>query len=59
MMMDIHQLATELKISESGIYQMTAQRRIPIVKIGRSVRFDREEINKWLKEKKVDPLDDR
>ena len=57
MMMDIHQLAAELKISESGIYQMTAQRRLPFVKIGRSLRFDCEEIKKWLENKKVKPQD--
>ncbi len=55
MMLDIHQLSEELKISESGIYQWVSQRKIPFVKIGRLVRFDSEEIQKWLKGKKVEP----
>ena len=54
MIMDIHQLAAELKISVSGIYQWVSQRKIPFVKIGRSVRFDSEEIQRWLAEKKRD-----
>ncbi len=52
MMLDIHQLSEELKISESGIYQWVSQRKIPFVKIGRLVRFDTEDIKKWLEEKK-------
>ncbi len=53
MMLNIHQLATELQLSESGIYQWVSQRKIPFVKIGRSVRFDSEEIKRWLENKKV------
>ena len=55
MMLDIHELAGELKISESGIYQWVNQRKIPFVRIGRCLRFDSEDIQKWLKEKKVEP----
>ena len=53
MMLNVHELSGELKISESGLYQLVGQRRIPFVKIGRSVRFDLEETKQWLTEKKV------
>ncbi len=52
MMLDIHELSKELKISESGIYQWVSQKKIPFVKMGRAVRFDPEDIKKWLEEKK-------
>ncbi len=54
MMLNIHELSQELRISESGIYQWVSQRQIPFVKIGRSVRFDSEEIQKWIAKKKID-----
>lgn len=52
-MLNVHEMSKELNLSESGLYQMISQRRIPFLKIGRSVRFDSEEIRKWLEEKKV------
>lgn len=52
-MLTVHELSKELKISESGIYQWVGQRRLPFVKIGRSVRFDQKEITEWLAEKKI------
>lgn len=54
-MMDIKQLSQKLGISESGLYQWVSQRRIPFLKIGRSVRFDDDEIKKWLEERRVAP----
>ena len=53
MMMDVHQLAKELEVSESAIYQWASQRRIPFVRLGRSLRFEREAILDWLNGKKV------
>jgi excisionase family DNA binding protein len=57
MMLNVHELSKELGISESGIYQWISQRKIPFVKIGRTVRFDPEEISKWLSEKKINSQD--
>ena len=52
MVIDVHQLSKELSLSESGIYQMVSQREILFVRIGRSIRFDLDDIDKWLVEKK-------
>jgi excisionase family DNA binding protein len=57
MMLNVHELSKELEISESGIYQWVSQRRIPFVKMGRSLRFDSEEIRAWVEVKKVKPKD--
>jgi excisionase family DNA binding protein len=58
-MLNIHELAKELNLSESGLYQMVNQRKIPFLKIGRSIRFDSSEIQKWLENKKVGTQNDR
>lgn len=58
MIMDIDQLSKKLRVSVSGIYTWVNQRKIPFVKVGRLIRFDSDEIDKWLKEKKVEPKED-
>ena len=53
MMIDINQLADRLGMSVSGVYTWVNQRKIPFVKIGHLIRFDSNDIDKWLEEKKV------
>ena len=53
MMMDINQLADKLGMSVSGVYTWVNQRKIPFVKIGHLIRFDSNDIDQWLEEKKV------
>ncbi len=55
MMMNIHELAKELGLSESGIYQWVSQRKIPFVRMGRALRFDSEEIKKWIEGNRIEP----
>lgn len=55
MLIDINKLSEELCISKSFIYQAVGRREIPHLKIGRSVRFDLDEINQWLRKMKVEP----
>lgn len=55
MLMNIHELSRLLTVSSSGIYQWVSQRKVPFIKIGRSVRFDSKEIDAWLEAKKVKP----
>ena len=54
-MMNIHELAKELGLSESGIYQWVSQRKIPFVRMGRALRFDSEEIKKWIEGNRIEP----
>ena len=51
--MTIPQLAKYLQISKAIIHSWIYQRKIPYSKIGRMVRFKREEIVRWSKERKV------
>ena len=51
-MIDIHTLAKELDLSESWIYLQIAQKKIPFVRLGRSIRFDFKEIQECLESKR-------
>jgi len=52
------ELAQFLGISITTIYSYTSDRVIPFTKIGRLVRFNPLEINKWLKQKSVPCIND-
>jgi len=51
------ELAGYLGISISTLYDWVNQRRIPYVKISNLVRFDLEEISKWVDEKRKKAID--
>ena len=47
------ELSQMLGIRRDSVYRFVAQRRLPFVKIGRALRFDLEEISKFIKEKSI------
>ncbi|MBU4487931.1 MAG: helix-turn-helix domain-containing protein [Candidatus Omnitrophica bacterium] len=47
------ELSQMLGIRRDSVYRFVAQRRLPFVKIGRALRFDLDEINKFIKEKSI------
>lgn len=55
MLLDVTQLSKEINISPSGIYTWVSFKKIPYIKIGRTIRFDSEEIKQWLEARKVQP----
>ena len=52
--LSIKELSEYLGVPKQTIYQWTSQHRIPFIKIGR-LRFDKERIDSWLKEKSTEP----
>jgi len=52
--MTVSQLAKYLQISKHTIYSWIFQGKIPYSKIGRRVRFKREEIVRWSEGKKIE-----
>jgi excisionase family DNA binding protein len=48
-LLDIKEIAEKLRVKESTLRAWVFQRRIPIVRIGRLVRFNPSEIEKWLR----------
>jgi excisionase family DNA binding protein len=53
-LLDIIQLAEILNIKKKTIYEWVRQRKIPYIKLGGLIRFDPDEIEKWVGSKKVD-----
>ena len=48
------ELSDVLSISIETVYAWTSQKRIPYIKMGRLVRFNMDEVNKWLERQKVE-----
>ncbi len=44
----VNMLGEYLQVSRSLIYKKVRQQSIPYSKIGKSTRFDREEIDRWV-----------
>ncbi len=54
----IKELSEYLDIKEKTAYSWVNQRKIPYVKVGRLVRFDPEEIGRWIKENSIEVYND-
>lgn len=50
--MTVEDVAKYLKIDESTVYLWAQRGKLPAIKIGRFWRFKKEDIDKWLEEKK-------
>jgi excisionase family DNA binding protein len=49
-LIDISTLTKLLGVGERYVRRMIAERRVPMVKVGRLVRFDLAEIRRWIEE---------
>ncbi len=47
------ELERETGLKQAQIYQLVKEKRIPFVRIGRAIFFDRDEIEEWLKKHRV------
>ena len=52
------ELSDVLSISIETVYAWTSQKRIPYIKMGRLVRFNMDEVNKWLERQRVEAYED-
>jgi excisionase family DNA binding protein len=52
----IGDLAEYLGLTKGTLYVWVCQRRIPYLKIGKLLKFDIIEIEKWLKDKRIKEL---
>lgn len=55
LVIDIKELSKLLGISDKTVYGWVHQKRIPFVKLGGVLRFDMEDIEKWIQKNKVQP----
>lgn len=51
-LIDIEELAEYLKIKKQTIYNWLSERKITGIKVGGVWRFDRKEVDAWLKSKR-------
>ncbi|MCD6327979.1 helix-turn-helix domain-containing protein [bacterium] len=55
--MDVHDAAIYLGMSESALRYKLDVRRLPFCRIGKSVRLDRIELDKFMSQNSVSPID--
>ena len=55
-MLDIAGLAKHLGVTERFVRRLVEDNRVPYLKIGKFVRFDPNEIDRWLDTKRVEQL---
>jgi len=52
-LMDVNELAAYLKLDKQTIYNWLHKKKISGIKVGRVWRFDKDEIDAWLKTRMV------
>lgn len=58
-LLDVAELAAHLGVTERHVRRLIAERRVPYVRWGRRIRFDPDEIARWLEAARVETLVDR
>lgn len=53
-LLNIHETAKTLSLSERKVWSLVAGGEIPTVRIGRAVRFDPMDLRTWIDGKKTD-----
>lgn len=48
-LISLKELANKLGVKESWIYQRTRANEIPVVRVGKYLKFNEEEVMEWLK----------
>jgi excisionase family DNA binding protein len=43
----VHELALYLRLSEAMIYRLARAKKLPFVRIGKSMRFQKDQIDEW------------
>ena len=50
---NIDELVTYIAVPKGTIYNWISQRKLPFVKMGRRVKFDKQDIDKFIDERKI------
>lgn len=56
-MLTVRDVAALLRMPVKSIYSMVDQRRIPVIRLGRSLRFLRSDVVTWLSKHRVPSLE--
>jgi excisionase family DNA binding protein len=52
-LLDIAGLAERLAVSERFVRRLIAERRVPFFKVGKFIRFDSNDIDQWIENRRV------
>ncbi len=52
-LMDVQQTANYLGLSVGTIYQWRSQHKIPYIKVGRKLKFKKDQLDQWLADRTV------
>jgi excisionase family DNA binding protein len=52
----VHDVAVYLRVSESKIYRLVKQKRIPVARIGKAWRFRKDLLDDWLTQSAVSSM---
>ncbi len=55
----IKELSEYLGLKVNTVYAWVFRKKIPYIKLGKLVKFDLEELEAWLKDKRIKPIKDR
>lgn len=58
-LISVEQLAAELGVSVRYVRRIIAERRIPYLKVGHLIRFQRDDVEGWVDANRVDALTGR
>jgi len=58
-LLSIPEVARFLGISQSTLYTLVSQQRVPFVKVGRRVLFDPVQLDKWIKHNSKMPMPEK
>ena len=47
--MTVHDLAKYLKLSDAMIYRMARAKKLPFVRFGKTLRFQKDQIDEWFR----------
>ena len=56
-LIDIEHVSEHLGVKVNTVYSWVNQRKIPYVKVGRLIKFDLQDINQWIAERKITAKD--
>ena len=52
-LLSIEETAECLGVKVATLYTWTSQRKVPFIKVGKLVKFDERDLNKWIEQRRV------
>ena len=55
-LLTLDEVAALLRVSKTSVYRLTERRELPFCRVGRSLRFTREDVDAYLRTRRVDGI---